>query len=166
MRWWFWLVVAAVLAVQVAFIPALRPLGVVPNLALVLVVLVGLRGTASLALGVALAGGLLLDLTSGADFGLRLGLLVLVALATGFVHRAGLQASGTMLALAMVAAGTVVADLTVLAGLIRAGIGHWPVGSIMGTMLLEIMLNLSGTLALAPLIRWVTTGGPELPGLE
>lgn len=166
MRWRFWLVAAVVLALQVAFLPALRPLGVVPNLALVLIVLAGLFGTASLALGVALVGGVLLDLTSGADFGLRLGLFVLVALTTGFVHRAGLQAGSVALALAMAAVGTVVADVTVLLGLLRGTVGHWPIGNLIGTTLLEIMLNLGGTLVLAPVIRWATAGKDVLPGLE
>jgi hypothetical protein len=166
MMWRFWPFVLLVLALQVAFMPALRPLGVVPNMALVLVALVGLTGTASLALGVALVGGLLLDMTSGADFGLRTGLLVLVALACGYVHRAGLHASGLVVALVVVAAGTFISDLAVLAGLIRTGLGYWPGGSLLGTMVLEIMLNLLITLALQPLVRLVTPGGPELPGME
>jgi rod shape-determining protein MreD len=164
MRWRFWLFVGLILILQIAFLPALRPLGVVPNMILVLVILVGLTGTASLALGVALVGGLLLDLTSGADFGLRLGLLILTALATGFVHRAGLQAGGSVVALAVVAVATVVAHLTILAGLLaQDGFAQWPWGFLIGTLTLEIMLNLLIAMALWPLVKMVTPGTAQLP---
>jgi cell shape-determining protein MreD len=149
----FGLLLAVVLVVQIGFMAALRPLGVVPNLVLVFVVLAGLLGTASRSLAAALVGGLLLDLTSGADFGLRLGLLVVLALATGLVHRAGLNVSGVTMALALVALATFIADAAVLAGLAGA-ISNWPLGHIVADMGLEIMLNLGLTLGLRPLVAW------------
>ncbi len=160
-QWRFLLLLLPVLALQVGFMAAFRPFGVVPNLILVLAVLAGLMGTASLALGVALVGGLLLDLTSGADFGLRLGLLVLVALITGLVHRAGLTLAGSVVALVLVAAATVVGNLAVLVNL--AGTApHWPVGVILTKLGLEVVLNLSLTLAMRPLVKAVIARDQEL----
>jgi hypothetical protein len=148
----FWVLVAAVMVVQLGFVPALHPLGVVPNLMIVLVVLTGLAGTASAALTVALIGGLLMDLTSGVDFGLRLGLLVLVALATGFVHRAGFAGNGLLVAWGLVTLATLMADVAVLLGLANAPT-HWPLGWLAGRILIEVMLNLLGTLLLWPLVN-------------
>lgn len=147
--------VAIILILQVSFLPALRPLGVVPDLALVLVVLVGLASTVSRALAIALIGGLLLDLASGADFGLRLGLFVLAALTTGLVRRAGLHVTSLVVPVVLVAAGTVLADLIVLAGLVSR-INTWPLGQIAGTIGLELMLNLVVMLVLRPLVSWLT----------
>ena len=59
-RWRLALVAAVLVVMQVGYLAAWRPLGVVPALVLVLVVLVGLGGTASEALAVALIGGLAL----------------------------------------------------------------------------------------------------------
>ncbi|HSX02076.1 MAG TPA: hypothetical protein VLI05_02045 [Candidatus Saccharimonadia bacterium] len=151
--WRLYLVTILVLILQIGFIPALRPFGVVPDLALALVVSVGLAGTASAALAVAVAGGLLLDLTSGADFGLRLGLFALVALVTGLVHRAGLNLMGPVVALALVAAATLLGDLVVLAN-IAGTVGAWPIGELLRRLTVEIMLNLGLTLLLRPLVNW------------
>ncbi len=157
----FWLLLGLVLAVQIGLMPALRPFGAVPNLMLVFVVLVGLAGTASTALIAALIGGLLLDLTSGADFGLRIGLLVLAALVTGLVHRAGLTLAGPAVVMAVVAAGTVVENAAVLAGLAGSGTG-WPLGFIVGKLALEVVLNLGLILMMRPLVaRLIADAGTQ-----
>jgi rod shape-determining protein MreD len=139
---------------QLSLLPALRPLGVVPNLALVLVVLVGLEGTASQALVIAVAGGLALDLASGANFGLWTGVLVLAALAAGLVHRAGIELAGATVAAVMVAMGTMVMTAAILSGLVRS-VTDWPVGMLMGRFATELVLNLILTVALRPLVLLV-----------
>src|SRR5207245_8214916 len=94
-----------------------------------------------------------LDLTSGTDFGLRIGLLVLLALVAGLIHRAGLDLSGPAVMLGLVAAATLVANLAVLIGL--AGlVNHWPAGLIMRTAALEVVLNCALGLIMLPFVRW------------
>ncbi len=154
--------VAFALVLQVGFIPALHPFGVVPNIILALVVLVGLMGTATAALSIAVAGGLVLDLTSGDDFGLRLGLLVLVALACGMVHRAGWSLGGPAVALALTAAATLLAQVTVLAGLAGVAV-RWPLDVIATTLWWELALNLMLVMLLRPLVRWTLPGESGLP---
>jgi rod shape-determining protein MreD len=150
------LIAVAFIAVllQISFLPALRPLGVVPNLLLVVVVLVGLEGTSSSALVIAVAGGVISDLSSGANFGLWTGLLVLAALVTGLIHRAGFELNGPIVALTMVFAGTVLETGVILLGLVNS-VSSWPVGYLLGHLGLEVMLNLVLTVALRPLIRGV-----------
>ncbi len=159
------LVAAVTLVVQVGFLAALRPFGVVPDAALALVALIGLTGTASTALLVGLVGGLAMDLTSGADFGLRIGLFTLVALVTGLVHRAGLTLSGPLVALVLVAVATVVGDVAILAGLATHSVS-WPLGVILGRLGWEIMLNLGLTLGLRPLVRWAVAPEPGVLNLR
>ena len=158
----FLLVAVPVMMLQIFFVPALRPLGVVPNAILVLVVLAGLLSTASAALGTALAGGLLLDLTSGDGFfGLRICLLALLALAAGLIHRAGLELSGPIMALGLVAVATVVINAAALIGLIGS-VSYWPPGLIFRTLALEILLNMGLTLLMRPMIKWTVQTEPAL----
>ena len=76
------LVLAVAIATQISLLPTLRPFGVVPDIVLVLVLLLGLRSTVSQALILALVGGIVMDLSSGTDFGMHTGILVLAALST------------------------------------------------------------------------------------
>src|SRR5471030_2509367 len=114
------LAVLAIISIllQVSLLPALRPFGVVPDLILVVVVLMGLEGTASAALVLAVVAGLILDMASGANFGLWTGLLVLAALAAGLLHRAGVELSGPLVAVVMIVAGTILETVVILMGLI------------------------------------------------
>jgi hypothetical protein len=147
----------AVFLAQMSFLPALRPFGVVPDVALVLVVLVGLEGTASAALVLAVAGGLVLDLASGVNFGLWTAVLVLAALVAGLVQRAGIEPGGGAVAVAMVAAGTVVMAAVIWLGMANT-VAHWPVGWMLTRLGLELVLNLMVTLALRPTVRWMVGG--------
>jgi hypothetical protein len=147
----------AVLA-QMSLLPALRPFGVVPNLALVMVVLVGLEGTASLALAVAVAGGFALDLASGANLGLWTGVLVLAALVGGLVHRAGIEVEGPLVPGIMVAAGTILMTVVVLGGLVST-VTHWSVGLLVRRCLIELVLNLILMMMVRPLVRWAVPRG-------
>lgn len=78
------------LILQVSFLPALRPFGVVPNLALIVVASAALTGPLVSAMILALGGGFILDLSSGSDFGLKTGLLALAVLICAYVVRSGL----------------------------------------------------------------------------
>lgn len=155
----FVMVVAALGLLQVGFLPALRPFGVVPNVMLAVVALIGLEGTASGALIVAVVAGLAMDMASGVNFGLQTVILVLAALATGLVHRAGWELAGPTVALAMVAAGTVLATVATLLG-VAAVVVVWPVGLIMGRLGLELVINLGLTMALRPVIRRTVPNRP------
>ena len=139
---------------QMSLLPALRPFGVVPNVVLVLVVLVGLEGPASLTLVIAVLGGLALDLASGANFGLWMGVLVLAALAAGLLRRAGVELAGGTVAGVMVVAGTVLMAVVVLVGLAPTAIS-WPAGLLVGRLFTELVLNLLLIVILRPLVRRV-----------
>jgi hypothetical protein len=143
-----------VFVLQLSFIPALRPLGVVPDLGLALVALVGLYGSASMALLLAVCGGLALDLVSGGDFGLYVGLFTVVALTAGFVHRAGFGLGETVMSLALVLAGTLLQDLVVLGGLVRVAVS-WPIRQLLLDLSYEMVLNALFVLLLRPLVAWL-----------
>ena len=146
------LVVVLSILIQVSLLPALRPLGVVPSLLLPVVVLIGLEGTASVALVAGVAGGLAVDLASATNFGLWTGLLVLAALTAGLLRRAGFELNGPAVALVMVTGGTVLSTAVILLGLADTATS-WPVGFIAGTFFWELMLNLILTVAMRPVIR-------------
>ncbi len=100
-------VVVVAIFLQISFLPALRPFGVVPDIMLPIVVFVGLYGQASTALVVALAGGISMDLASSGDFGLWTGTFVVAAIVCGYVHRAGVELIAPV-AVVMVTVATVV----------------------------------------------------------
>ncbi|MBW4061849.1 hypothetical protein HJC99_04745 [Candidatus Saccharibacteria bacterium] len=155
-------VAVVIFMLQLSFIPALRPFGVVPNAGLVLVALVGLYGTASLALIIAVAGGLTLDLVSGANFGLYVALFTVVALAAGYIHRAGLNWVGPSMAIGLVIVATLVQNFIILGGLLRVT-SSWPLGYVLGQTGLELILNTFLVLVLRPLVQWLLpTGRGEL----
>jgi hypothetical protein len=155
------LLVAVCVLIQVSLLPALRPFGVVPNLLLGLVALVGLEDTASLALVVAVAGGITLDVASGTPFGMWTVVLVLAALVTGLIHRAGLELAGGLVAGGIVGVGTIIMNLGVLLSLAPV-VSHWPVGTLLARIGLQLGLNLILVWVLNPLVKWVGPG----PGVE
>lgn len=108
--------------VQTAWFGHVRPLGVIPNLMLVLVILFGLWSNASPTLAAAIGGGLLLDLASGSDFGLRMGFYGVLALAVVAVRQLGVS-NGLLLGCALTITGTIVFNLVILATL-RAGLSY------------------------------------------
>jgi rod shape-determining protein MreD len=148
---------AMVLLVQVSLLPALRPLGVVPDLALVFVVLVGLESTASAAVVLAVVMGLALDLSSGANLGMWTGILVLVALVTGLLHRGGVETGGPLVPVVIITIATLLVPLIVLTALVPV-VPHWPVGLLAGRVACEIMLNLILMILVRPVVRRVVPG--------
>ncbi len=136
---------AAVLIVtvwlQINFLGAARPLGVLPNLLLITITYFALMRPASQTLAAALVGGLLLDFASGADFGLRMAFYSFYALAVVFLRQAGAASENLGSAAAIVALGTVGYNFAVLGSLIlgRTQIPWLTVGRLIG---LELLLNL------------------------
>jgi len=147
-------VCAAAVLVQLSGLAAMRPLGVVPAVALVVVVLVGLEATATLALVVAVAGGVMLDLASGANMGLWTGVLVLAALAAGLVRRSGIETGSWWVPAVMVAAGTLTVAAVILVGIASAG-ADWQLGVAAGRVAMEIAVNMVVLTVLRPVVRWL-----------
>lgn len=143
------IIVILAIFLQVSFLPALRPFGVVPCILLPIVVFVGLYGQASTALVAALAGGLSMDLASSGDFGLWTGTFVLAALVCGYVHRAGVELI-TPVAVIMVAVATLVVNVVLLTSVYGAP-GPW--SAVFNNLVIQVVLNFILTLAVGPLIR-------------
>jgi cell shape-determining protein MreD len=145
-------VAGLIFLLQLSFIPALRPFGVVPDLGLALVAVVGLYGTASSALTLALVGGLALDLASGSDFGLYIGLYMIVGLSAGFIHRAGLNGYGPFMGIGLVLGATLLQDIVILGGLARIA-RSWPLGQITAQLLVEMLINALLVALVQPILR-------------
>ena len=145
---------ALVLLSQLTLLPAVRPLGVVPNAVLCLVALVGLEGTASKALVLAVIGGLVIDMGSGANFGLWTGILVLEALVAGLLHRAGVELAGAVMPVLMVLAGTLAMNAIILISL-AGTVARWQWGLLLVHLGVQLGLNIVLTLLLRPPVRWL-----------
>jgi rod shape-determining protein MreD len=148
-------VVVMAVFLQISFLPALRPFGVVPDIMLPIVVFVGLYGQASTALVVALVGGLAMDMASSSDFGLWTGTFVLAALVCGYVHRAGVELIAPV-AVIMVTVATVLANAVLLTSVFGAT-GPW--SSVAGSLIIQVVLNFILTMAIGPLIKAVVGSG-------
>jgi len=152
-------IMALTVMLQVSLLPALRPLGVVPNVALVIIVLVALNSATSQAVLAAAAGGLVIDMAGGTAFGLWVGAFVLMTLVVGLLVRAGVELDGPLVPLVLVTAGTVVMTLAIWSSLVTRS-GGLPVSVAWGGRLaLELVINLILTLMLRPLIAWALSGG-------
>jgi rod shape-determining protein MreD len=143
---------------QLSLLPGLRPFGVVPNVALVGVVLSAIYLATSEVLVAAAVAGLILDIVSGPGFGLWTGVFILVTLVAGLMQRSGIEITGTVVALGLVAAGTLVISLVLWVTLI-AHAHQFPVFVLSGRLLVELVLNLGLTVALKPVARWMFGGG-------
>jgi rod shape-determining protein MreD len=150
--------------VQVSFLPALRIVGVYPNLPLMIIVAWALlRGTRS-AIIWALITGLWLDLLSGRAFGIyTLGLIVaayLAGLGAQTVYRPTL-----LLALAMAALVTIVQDSIQLVLIWVSGGTFALSDALFRLMLPEIVYNCVIMLVVFPLLSWVNqiTSRERLP---
>jgi hypothetical protein len=152
------LLVALCVVLQVSFLPALRPFGVVPNIMLPLVALMGLEGTVSMAAVAALVGGLAVDLASGANFGLWTGVLMLAALVAGQINRAGVELVGPAAA-AIVAGGTLVMSLVLILGFAGLAV-RLNLGVLAVRFLTELVLNLIIIVVLRPVVRSLAGGSP------
>ena len=143
------MVVLAAVWLQASFFGAFNIGGILPNLLLVVIIYAGLICAVSDAVIMALLGGLLLDLASGPDFGLRMGFYVLLALLIAVLKQAGTDFENTGMVMAATLAATVLFDLTVLAGLlVKSGSIPWVTTGRIVTS--EILINC----LLALLLRW------------
>lgn len=145
-------------AAQISLLPTLRPLGVVPNLVLVMMVLVAVAMPTSEALIIAVVSGLILDLASGEHFGLWMGVMILITLVAGMLHRTGVELDRTWVALALVSGGTVCMSVAIWFGLAKFFSGPHLIG-LAGRMSLELVLNLGLTVVFIPLAQWLLRGG-------
>lgn len=151
------ILVTAAVILQVSLLPALRPFGVVPNLVLVVIVLSALQVVTSEGLIAAAAAGLVLDLVSGANFGLWTGVLMLVALVVGVMRRAGIELDGAVVAIGLVAAATIV--MAIVIWLTFAPLAaQWSSADVAARLMIELVVNLSLTLLLRVPIRWLLGG--------
>jgi rod shape-determining protein MreD len=102
---------------QVSLFGHMRPLGIMPNLMVIAVVALSLWGTASFCLAAAIGGGILLDIASGSDFGLRTAFFVVVSLGIIAGRQLGLQADSWISVLMLVVVATILYDAAVIATL-------------------------------------------------
>ena len=153
--WLLILATAVVLAVQVGFLAALKPFGVVPSLLLVFLVTASLRGSVGSTMVVAGLAGLVVDSASGAYFGLWTLLLPGAVLATKLIQRSGVVTHDVWVALTVVAVATLLAAGVVITGMVGL-ITQWPVGLLAGRVGLEVALNVALAAAVWPLTRWLT----------
>jgi len=147
---------------QIYFMGGMRPFGVVPNLLLIVMICAGQTCSASETLAMALGGGLLVDLASGSDFGLRMAFYSVVALAVLVARQRGLNFENAALLLAGVTAGGLLYNLLVIVGILsQQGIIGWGVvGVRVGS---ELLLNAGLALVLRPLlVGWLRPGGSGL----
>lgn len=146
--------------IQAYFFGAMRPLGVLPNVLLVMLTFFALIRPASQSLAIGLAGGLMLDLVSGVDFGLRMAFYSLYALVVVFTRQLGGRHDSLWTWAGLITAGTVAYNLAVLSSLVisRQSIDFSTVGQI---VLTELALNLGLALILGRFWRWLYRTGPE-----
>ncbi len=106
---WAWVVVMALLAalLQVSLLGSWRVEGAVLNLALVMVLLLAFTRSASEAILVALVAGIVLDATSGGQFGLATSSLVCVGLLAVASRQAGVQTGEWLVRTALLMAATI-----------------------------------------------------------
>lgn len=150
--------------VQVSLLPVLSVAGVYPNITLVVIVVWALLRGARAAVVWALIAGLWLDLLSGRAFGGYMLGLVIVAYVAGLGSRTVYRA-GFLLALAMVAAATIVQNGIQMALLALSGGTFSLPETFVRLVLPEIVYNGVVLLAIYPVLSWVnrTTGQEQLP---
>lgn len=155
------LIIIVVVMLQVGFLAAWRPFDVVPDLLLAVVIALALYTTASEALISAVIGGLALDLSSGADFGLRLGFYTVVALVVSLMNRAGVALDSLAWRLGLVALLVVLAHGVILVGLALHGVAL-PVSVVASRIGFAVVIELIVMLAVGPLVRRLAQPGEGL----
>lgn len=143
---------------QVNFLGAARPFGVIPNILMIVVICAGLTREPGETLAMALGGGLLVDFASGSDFGLRMAYFSVLALAVLVIKQAGAELENIGLLSLVVLAATILYNAAVLANLIwqRAPM-DWPL--VFRLISVEVAINVALALALRPLLMRVLRHG-------
>ncbi len=134
----------------VSFLGAWRPLGVVPDLFLVvLVVAASSKIHASELMSMAIGGGFLLDYVSGIDFGLRIAFFCFIALLMVIIRRTGADFERLSTKLVAVLGFTVLYDAVILVPLL------WLKNSIsLSTVLNRVGMQLVLNAVLLGLLYW------------
>lgn len=158
------ILIIVVLTLQVGFLPAWHPLGVVPDLLLAAVIALALYTSATEALVCAMIVGLALDLSSGADFGLRLGFYVVVALAVSLLNRAGLALDSLPWRLGLATILVLLANGVILFGLVIHG-ASLPGPAVASRLVISVVLELVLMIVVAPVVRRLAAGGDGLVGM-
>lgn len=135
---------------QVNFFGVFRPFGVVPNLFLILILFMGLARPASEAIGAAIAGGALLDIASGADFGLRMAAYTVFALVIIVLAQTGTNVENLGLITALIFAATMVYNVAIAAG-IAPVLGMAGIMEVLTLSLMEAAVNIAGLFVMGPL---------------
>lgn len=150
-----------VILLQVGFLAAWRPFGVTPDLLLAVVISLALYTTASEALICAIAAGLALDLSSGADFGLRLGFYTVVALIVSLMNRAGVALDSAVWRLGLASLLVVMAHGVILIGMALHGV-DLPLRIVATRLGAAIVLELGLIILVAPMVRRMAAGSEGL----
>lgn len=143
-------IVLFALVLQVSFLPALRPFGVVPDLLLIVIAAAALTGPLVLAMVTALSGGFVLDLVSGSDFGLRTGLLAITVLICAYVGKSGLQIGFRPQLLIVVLATTSLTALISILQIVFSG-GRVELSTVLSGWLIVLALNCIIGLSIGPM---------------
>jgi len=146
---------------QVGFLAAWRPFGVTPDLLLAVVIALALYTSASEALICAMVAGLALDLSSGADFGLRLGFYTVVALIVSLMNRAGVALDSAIWRLGLASLLVILAHGVILFGLVLHGV-HLPLGLVSTRLGVAVVLELGLMTLAVPVVRRLAAGGEGL----
>lgn len=146
---------------QVGFLAAWRPFGVTPDLLLAVVIALAFYTTASEALVCAMVVGLAMDLSSGADFGLRLGFYTVAALIVSLLTRAGVALDSAVWRLGLASLLVILAHGVILVGLALHGV-RLPVMFIGARLGVAVALELGLMIVTVPVIRRLSTGGDSL----
>lgn len=150
-----------VILLQVGFLAAWRPFGVTPDLLLAVVISLALYTTASEALICAITAGLALDLSSGADFGLRLGFYTVVALIVSLMNRAGVALDSAVWRLGLASLLVVMAHGVILIGMALHGV-DLPFRIIATRLGAAIVLELGLIILAAPIVRRMAAGSDSM----
>jgi rod shape-determining protein MreD len=134
----YWLSALAAAILQATYLAGWRPLGIVPGLALVVIIRAAVLGTASRALIAAVIAGLVLDLTAGDRFGFNTTFLVVVVLGVAWLRRGG-TVFGLGTELLVVVAASIFQVL--LSAALMIGHAGLPLGALAGQLLLTTLIN-------------------------
>lgn len=149
-RWWLVLAVFAVGGLQTSWLGAWRPLGVIPDLALAWLIWSSWRLSAIEALGQAAGLGLLLDLASGTDFGLRIAFFMAFTLALLVIRQLGADVETWSFGLALMVAATILHNLVIMATVVTAHVSI-PLAYVGRITVLQCLLNAAILALLRPL---------------
>ncbi|MEO7617317.1 MAG: rod shape-determining protein MreD [Candidatus Saccharibacteria bacterium] len=148
------------LILQVSFLPALRPFGVVPNLVLIVVAASALTGPLVSAMILALGGGFILDLASGSDFGLRTGLLAFAVLICAYVARSGLRFGSRLQLLIVVVVISTLTPLIIVPEIIFAG-GRVNFPTVIARWIATIGCNAALAVTLGPIFATIARSNQD-----